>query len=73
MDASEHTGPKPKYKRIILKLSGEVLRNAEDGEPIDANILTNICKEVKKSTTSVSKSASSLVAVIFSAVSAELK
>ncbi|ADE55869.1 UMP kinase [Coraliomargarita akajimensis] len=48
MDASEHTGPKPKYKRIILKLSGEVLRNAEDGEPIDANILTNICKEVKK-------------------------
>ena len=39
---------KPKYKRIILKLSGEVLRNAKDGEPLDADILTNICKEVKK-------------------------
>lgn len=38
----------PKYKRIILKLSGEVLRNAEDGDPLDADILTNICKEVKK-------------------------
>ena len=49
MDASEdETGQKPKYKRIILKLSGEVLRNAEDGEPIDADILTAICKEVKK-------------------------
>ncbi len=48
MDQSEHTSPEPKYKRIILKLSGEVLRNAEDGESIDADILTNICKEVKK-------------------------
>ena len=38
----------PKYKRIILKLSGEVLRNTEDGETLDADILTNICKEVKK-------------------------
>ena len=38
----------PKYKRIILKLSGEVLRNTQDGEPLDAEILTNICKEVKK-------------------------
>lgn len=38
----------PKYKRIILKLSGEVLRNAEEGEPLDADILTNICKEVKQ-------------------------
>ena len=48
MDESEQPSQKPKYKRIILKLSGEVLRNTEDGEPIDADILTNICKEVKK-------------------------
>lgn len=39
---------KPKYKRIILKLSGEVLRNAEDGEPIDARTLRSICEEVKQ-------------------------
>jgi len=38
----------PKYNRIILKLSGEVLRNAEDGEPIDPKILRRICEEVKK-------------------------
>ena len=31
-----------------MKLSGEVLRNTEDGEPIDANILREICEEVKK-------------------------
>jgi len=48
MDESDQSGQVPKYKRIILKLSGEVLRNAEDGEPIDANILRNICEEVKK-------------------------
>lgn len=40
--------PRPKYKRIILKLSGEVLRNAEDGEPIDARTLKAICQEVKR-------------------------
>lgn len=48
MDESDQPGPKPKYNRIILKLSGEVLRNTQDGEPIDANILKNICSEVKK-------------------------
>ncbi|MCG8524735.1 MAG: UMP kinase [Opitutales bacterium] len=37
-----------KYKRIILKLSGEVLRNEEDGEPIDAITLNNICEEIKQ-------------------------
>lgn len=48
MDEVEQTGPKPKYRRIILKLSGEVLRNTVDGDPIDAKILRNICEEVKK-------------------------
>ena len=48
MDEVDKTSLKPKYRRIILKLSGEVLRNTEDGDPIDAKILKNICQEVKK-------------------------
>jgi uridylate kinase len=48
MSETKQPGPQPKYKRIVLKLSGEVLRNTEDGEPIDANILRSICEEVKK-------------------------
>ena len=48
MDDVEQTGTQPKYKRIILKLSGEVLRNTEDGDPIDAKTLQAICEEVKK-------------------------
>ena len=58
MDEVEQSGPKPKYRRIILKLSGEVLRNTEDGDPIDTIILRNICEEVKKSPTLASKLAS---------------
>jgi uridylate kinase len=48
MDDSSDSQNKPKYKRIVLKLSGEVLRNTEDGEPIDARTLKSICEEVKK-------------------------
>ena len=48
MTATEESSLNPKYKRIILKLSGEVLRNNEDGEPIDPMILKAICEEVKK-------------------------
>lgn len=48
MDDSTDSKTEPKYKRIILKLSGEVLRNAEDGEPIDARTLKSICEEVKE-------------------------
>jgi uridylate kinase len=49
MTTTEQSGsPQPKYRRIILKLSGEVLRNNEDGEPIDPAILKSICEEVKK-------------------------
>ncbi|MCH2154508.1 MAG: UMP kinase [Opitutales bacterium] len=40
--------PTPKYKRIILKLSGEALLNKATGEPIDPEILENICREVKE-------------------------
>ena len=48
MTTTEKSSQNPKYKRIILKLSGEVLRNNEDGEPIDPAILKAICEEVKK-------------------------
>ena len=48
MSTRDSEKPSPKYKRIVLKLSGEVLRNTEDGEPISPTILTEICSEVKK-------------------------
>jgi uridylate kinase len=48
MDDDGSPGQRPKYRRIILKLSGEVLRNREDGEPIDAQILRGICEEVQQ-------------------------
>ena len=48
MDKTDQSSKEPKYRRIILKLSGEVLRNTEDGEPIDAKVLRLICEEVKK-------------------------
>lgn len=38
----------PKFKRIVLKLSGEVLRNSETGDTIDDGILESICREVKE-------------------------
>lgn len=41
-------GNQPKFKRIVLKLSGEALRNTENGDPIDGVILDTVCKEVKK-------------------------
>ncbi|MFP6901686.1 MAG: UMP kinase [Opitutales bacterium] len=36
-----------RFKRIILKISGEVLGNKETGEPICAQSLNRICKAVK--------------------------
>ena len=48
MEKTNQSGAQPKYRRIVLKLSGEVLRNTEDGDPIDAAILRKICEEVKK-------------------------
>lgn len=48
MDKVDQSSPMPKYRRIVLKLSGEVLRNAKDGDPIDTKTLGNICREVKK-------------------------
>ena len=48
MAASHQSAPQPKHQRIILKISGEVLRNTQGGEPIDPYTLKAICEEVKK-------------------------
>lgn len=40
--------PNVKYKRIVLKLSGEVLRGGKSGDPIDAQTLEKICRQVKE-------------------------
>lgn len=37
-----------KYKRIVLKLSGEVLRGGKSGDPIDAATLEKVCTQVKE-------------------------
>jgi len=37
-----------KYKRIVLKLSGEVLRGGKSGDPIDSHTLRAICNQVKE-------------------------
>jgi uridylate kinase len=39
---------KIKYKRIILKLSGEVLRSSQTGDPIDWPTLEHICSQIKQ-------------------------
>jgi uridylate kinase len=40
--------PALKYKRIVLKLSGEVIRGGKSGDPIDADTLERVCAEVKE-------------------------
>ncbi len=40
--------PSVKYQRIILKLSGEVLRGGKSGDPIDAATLERICMQIKE-------------------------
>ena len=38
----------PKYKRIVLKLSGEALRNPETGTPISSCAVRKICADLKE-------------------------
>ena len=38
----------PKYKRIVLKLSGEALRNPETGTPISSSAVRKICADLKE-------------------------
>jgi len=40
--------PAVKYKRVVLKLSGEVLRGGKPGDPIDAPTLEKICAQIKE-------------------------
>jgi len=40
-------GTQPRYRRIVLKLSGEVLRCRETGEAIDGAVLHKVCEQVK--------------------------
>jgi uridylate kinase len=39
---------KPKYKRIILKISGEALGCEDNANPLDDTILERICQEIKE-------------------------
>ena len=47
MSESHAPSPTAKYKRIILKLSGEVLRGGGT-DPIDTEVLTRMCAQVKE-------------------------
>jgi uridylate kinase len=40
--------PSVKYKRVILKLSGEVLRGTKSGDPIDPETLERMCNQIKE-------------------------
>src|SRR6202142_2518710 len=48
MHASLPVDPQVKYKRIVLKISGEVLRGGKSGDPIDSATLERICTQVKQ-------------------------
>ncbi len=40
--------PKPAYRRVVLKLSGEALQQSEKGYGIDAGVLLNIAEQLKE-------------------------
>ncbi len=37
----------PKYRRVVLKISGEALRNDQTGQTIDSNVLDRLAEELK--------------------------
>jgi uridylate kinase len=45
---SARSQAKPKYRRIVLKLSGEALKDSKNGEAIDPAVLHRICIQIKK-------------------------
>jgi len=47
MSKSFPANPAAKYRRIVLKLSGEVLRG-RSSDPIDADVLARICGDIKE-------------------------
>jgi uridylate kinase len=46
--ATRPVDPSVKYKRIVLKLSGEVLRSGKTGDPFDRAVLDKICSQIKE-------------------------
>ncbi len=48
MPATENIDPRAKYKRVVLKLSGEVLRGGKSGDAIDGPTLERVCAQVKE-------------------------
>ena len=42
------TTPAPQFKRVLLKLSGEALKNDRSGEPIDGTILKRLADDIKE-------------------------
>jgi uridylate kinase len=48
MHATKPVDSRVKYKRIILKLSGEVLRGGKNGDALDAATLEKTCQQVKE-------------------------
>ena len=48
MHATKAVDSPAKYKRIILKLSGEVLRGGKLGDPIDSATLERTCAQIKE-------------------------
>jgi uridylate kinase len=48
MNQTSAISPAVKYKRIVLKLSGEVLRGGKSGDPIDSDVLSRVGEQVKE-------------------------
>jgi uridylate kinase len=48
MSNTEFVVGRPKYRRIVLKLSGEALREAGSHETISPSIVTNIAKQIQQ-------------------------
>ena len=45
---AKQTGSKPRYRRILLKLSGEAFQNKKTGESLDPEILVSIAEQIKR-------------------------
>ena len=45
---AKKTAQKPRYKRILLKLSGEALQNKTNGDSLDPAILTSIAQQINR-------------------------
>ncbi len=46
-DPARDLAPGLRYRRVVLKFSGEVLGNRRTGEAIDAAVLTKVCEDIR--------------------------